>query len=487
MSHQRAADIRSDLSHPVVDGDGHFVEIWPLTHDEITSYVEEEGGAVLRERFLAGHAAPLDTSSALAGRTAEAARDSWLAAPSWWGWPTENVKDRATSHLPAMLYERLDEFGIDFTVLYPSMSLAFLDLMDDELAPVLCRAINRMHARLFAPYRDRIAVGALIAMNTPDAAIATLDHAVTRLDLKAGAISGHQRRTIAKVEREHGPLSPSVTRYDTYGIDSAYDYDPFWARCCELRFAPISHSSTQSHHVARSPSSYVYNHVGGLSRGHEALCKSLFLGGVTRRFPELRIGFLEGGVAWACSLFADLIGHWERRNADAIGALDPERLDVGALMAHFEDWGTPDVKAASERLRAYYSLPAGRPEQLDEFAAVGLTRASDIAGRFVPNFFFGCEADDPLVAWAFAEKINPFGVRLNAMLGSDISHWDVTDMTDPIPEAFERVESGVLSEVDFRAFAFGNAVRLHAGMNPDFFRGSVVEAAAAAELEEDPS
>lgn len=478
MTESRSARVRESLSHPVIDGDGHFVEIWPLAHDEIVGFVEEEGGRELRDRFLEGFARPLDTTAAVAENASSAAADRWLAKSSWWGWPTENVTDRATSHLPRLLYERLDELGIDFAVLYPSMSLGFLDLMDDELAPLLCRAVNAMHARLFAPYRDRIAAGAIINMNTPDGARETLDHAVS-LGLKAGAISGFVRRPIPQLERDHGPLDPPVTRYDTYGLDSAYDYDPFWARCCEHGFAPISHSSTQQHHVARSISSYVYNHVGGLARGHEALCKSLFLGGVTHRFPELRVGFLEGGVAWACSLFADLLGHWERRNASAIGVLDPARLDVDRLITLFEEYGEPEVVAASKTLRGFYGDAGTRPERLDEFDAVGIEKPADLRDRFVPHFFFGCEADDPLVPWAFAEKVNPLGERLGAMLGSDISHWDVTDMTEPIAEAYEAVERGTLEERDFRDFAFANAVRMHGGMNPSFFEGTVVERAAA--------
>jgi hypothetical protein len=35
-----------------------------------------------------------------------------------------------------------------------------------------------------------------------------------------------------------------------------------------------------------------------------------------------------------------------------------------------------------------------------------------------------------------------------------------------------------MSKSDFRNFAFENAVRLHGGMNPDFFRGTAVESAA---------
>ena len=30
----------------------------------------------------------------------------------------------------------------------------------------------------------------------------------------------------------------------------------------------------------------------------EAVCKALFMGGVTRRFPALKFAFLEGGVGW---------------------------------------------------------------------------------------------------------------------------------------------------------------------------------------------
>jgi hypothetical protein len=42
-------------------------------------------------------------------------------------------------------------------------------------------------------------------------------------------------------------------------------------------------------------------------------------------------------------------------------------------------------------------------------------------------------------------------------------------------EAYELVEHGVLSEADFRDFVFTNPTTLWTGMNPDFFRGTIVE------------
>src|SRR5439155_16477422 len=92
-----------------------------------------------------------------------------------------------------------------------------------------------------------------------------------------------------------------------------------------------------------------------------------------------------------------------------------------------------------------------------------------------PNFYFGCEADDPVNAGAFNRRVNPFGARLNAIFGSDIGHFDVPDMTEVLAEAYEGVEDGWLTEDDFRDFVFGNPVRLWAGVNPNFFKGTAVE------------
>ena len=106
------------------------------------------------------------------------------------------VRDRATAHLPALLYERLDELGIDFTILYPSMALGYFEVTDEELSSVLCRAVNRYHARLFAPYRDRCTVGALIPMNTPAQAVAEAEYAVRELGAKSVLMAGYARRPI---------------------------------------------------------------------------------------------------------------------------------------------------------------------------------------------------------------------------------------------------------------------------------------------------
>ena len=70
----------------------------------------------------------------------------------------------------------------------------------------------------------------------------------------------------------------------------------------------------------------------------EALCKALFFGGVTRRFPKLRVAFLEGGVHWAVGLLGDLVGRWEKRNIEAVQRYDPKRIDRRLYAELFDAW-----------------------------------------------------------------------------------------------------------------------------------------------------
>jgi len=481
MTSRRSSEVRAALDHPVIDGDGHFIELAPMLHDDIVATLEQIGGTGLRDRYVNGGMRPTDTSTSVQARTPASARDVWSAQPSWWGWPTANTKDRAAAHLPGLMHERLDEMGIDFMLIYPSMVMSFLDWneIDGELGAALCRAVNIHNARLFAPYRDRITPAAIIPMSSPTEAIDELDFAVRDLGFKVGVVSAYARRPIPRIEREHGPLTPPVYRLDHFALDSEYDYDPFWQKCVELGFSPTCHSSLQYHDLSRSISNYQFNHIDAMAKSHESLAKALFLGGVTNRFPSLRFGFLEGGVAWAVMLYASLVGHWEKRNPAALmPRLDPASLDVDALMTYVHRYGDRETRDHADALRRWFSAPGARPDNLDEYAAAGITRVEDVHDRFVPNFYFGCEADDPLLAWAFDQRVNPLGARLRPIFGSDVSHWDVWDIEEPVAEAWELVDKGLITEDDFREFVFTNPLRLHAVNNPGIFDGTRVEVAA---------
>ncbi|HEY6328054.1 MAG TPA: hypothetical protein VI756_01865, partial [Blastocatellia bacterium] len=103
----------------------------------------------------------------------------------------------------------------------------------------------------------------------------------------------------------------------------------------------------------------------------------------------------------------------------------------------------------------------------------------------VSKFYFGCEADDPINAWAFNRKTNPLGARLNVLFGSDIGHWDVPDITEVVEEAYELVEDNLMEADDFKSFVFDNPASFYGSLNKDFFKGTVVEKQAARLLTDD--
>ena len=78
--------------------------------------------------------------------------------------------------------------------------------------------------------------------------------------------------------------------------------------------------------------------------------------------------------------------------------------------------------------------------------------------------------------------VNPYRARIRTLLGSDIGHFDVVNMNEVLKEAYELVDDGLITEMDFREFVFTNPVRFWAEGNPDFFQGTALENEAAQEL-----
>ena len=190
-------------------------------------------------------------------------------------------------------------------------------------------------------------------------------------------------------------------------------------------------------------------------------------------------------MAWGANLYSDLIGHFAKRNRDAIAHYDPAELDHRQLGELFDHYAEGPIAGRRDKLGdalAMLSDPDEDPATIDEFADSGIESIDDIRDVFTRQYFFGCEADDPMNAMAFNPALNPGDARLRAIFASDVGHWDVPDFREVLPEAHELVDDGHLSRADFRDFTFANAVALWGGTNPRFFDGTVVADAATAEL-----
>jgi predicted TIM-barrel fold metal-dependent hydrolase len=476
----RSAQIRARVNHPIIDSDGHVVEFEPALLD----YIREVGGTTILERyknawdtafyFRWNHLSPAERS------------EHRVPRPVWWPYPAKNTYDRATAALPKLLYERLDEMGLDFAILNPSQGLFAAHIQDDELRRAACRAFNLYHADIFREYSDRITPAACIPMHTPAEAIEELEH-VAGLGLKVVMMAAFVRRQIPALARQAPHLAQYLTWMDNLCLDSEYDYDPVWEKCIELKLTPTSHSFGLNWGMRTSISNFIYNQIGHFAAAAEGICKALFLGGVTRRFPAIKFAFKEGGVAWAVSLYCALFERWHKRNLVSLENVNPANLDLEQYRELCRRYGGKFTEGRLDGALVMSELEAGgggAPAEWDEWRHCGVKQASDVYDRFVPHFFFGCEGDDRVTSWAFDAKRNPLGARLNAIFGSDLGHYDLMDMRDAAAEAYEGVAMGLMSEQDFRDFVFVNPVKLHCGMNPDFFKGTILEREAHTILDE---
>ena len=469
----RSTEIHDALDHPVIDVDGHTIDFMPVLEDYVREFTGKKGVEWYRRSHPWYDA---DRATRISRR---------IPRPLTWGYPAFNTLDHITGVVPALLEERLGEIGIDFTVIYPSPTrTAVPGLADGDLRQGMCRALNTYQRDTLAPHAGHMTPAAVIPMHTPTEAIEELEYAVTVLGMKTTQMTSYVLR----------PDGSGGNWWDNLCIDSAYDYDPVWAKCLELKVAPAFHTGTSGLASRTSPSSSIYNHIGHFAAGQESICKAFFLSGVTYRFPELRVAFLESGVGWAALLYSDLVDHFESRNYRAIRRyFDPSLLDEGYGRELFDRYASPAFAAKADRFgeiaeRFMWPHEAELTERdLDEFTAIGIEKVEDVRDRFVPNFFFGCEGEDRSNVLAFDERILPHDARLKIVYGSDIAHMSTHPLAEVLEEAYELVENGQLDKAAFRDLMFRNPVDLCAGTNPNFFAGTSIESKVAEELSTIPT
>tara|TARA_B100000029_G_scaffold451399_1_gene475957 strand:+ start:787 stop:1188 length:402 start_codon:yes stop_codon:yes gene_type:complete len=108
-------DIRARLDHLVIDADGHMLEYIPVYLD----FLKQVAGPKMVERHV--ERSKTSPNAMWYALTPEQRREYRFGRPPYWAVPTSQTMDRAASMLPRLLKERLDEFGFDFCITYPTL------------------------------------------------------------------------------------------------------------------------------------------------------------------------------------------------------------------------------------------------------------------------------------------------------------------------------------------------------------------------------
>lgn len=92
---------------------------------------------------------------------------------------------------------------------------------------------------------------------------------------------------------------------------------------------------------------------------------------------------------------------WKKRNLQALDHTNPANLNLDTLTACFQRYGSASLTTHIHRLDIAKEM-AERCKLVDVSGErCTITHLTEIRDLFVPNFYFGCEADDPVNAWAF--------------------------------------------------------------------------------------
>src|ERR1700751_4120494 len=221
-AHMTPEQVRSKIDHLIVDGDGHWGEYDPMFSDKMP----KGGGVLAADGFLKAMG---KTREILSMSVAER-REKRIGQQAFWARQAENTLDRATAMMPKLLYDRLDELGLDFVVVYPTAGLRLPRIQDDATRRAVIRAYNTVSADYFSGLGDRLTPAAIIPMHTPDEAIAELEFATKQLGSKVGMFGSNMARKVPAAAAKDPDTARFAVWYDVIGLDSDYHYDPGWAK-----------------------------------------------------------------------------------------------------------------------------------------------------------------------------------------------------------------------------------------------------------------
>ena len=175
----------------------------------------------------------------------------------------------------------MDAEGIDVAFLYPSRGLfaLALDTMDTGLADAIARAYTRWMSDFCAPAPQRMWGAAMISPFDVESAVEEVRQSVDSLGFRAAFM----RPNVVNGRNWHDPY-----------------YDPLWRELEERDVTMGFHegATTAMNQIGNRFPNYAMYHVCSHPMEMMISVVDTIGGGVMERFPNLRIGFLEGNCSW---------------------------------------------------------------------------------------------------------------------------------------------------------------------------------------------
>src|SRR5262249_29671241 len=185
-AHHTPEEIRKGLTHPVIDGDGHWVEYGPVFAEKIRKVTGDLGA----NGFLQSQRRGPDALSMTPVQRAERG----VAMEGFWGRQSTNTRDRATAMMPRMLYDRLGERGIEFGIVYPKAALGTPRIPSDAPRGQVTRGFTVVPQEYYKAPGHKLIPFAVIGVHPPDEAMEELEFVTKQLGAKVCIFGSGIRR-----------------------------------------------------------------------------------------------------------------------------------------------------------------------------------------------------------------------------------------------------------------------------------------------------
>lgn len=194
----------------------------------------------------------------------------------------------------------LDENAIEKAILFPTGSGNVGKLQEAGFAAAVAKACNRHFAEDYAT--DRLRPVGVLPMRDPQAAA----------------------REIERAKREHGISAFEILTTGTHVALGDPFYDPVFETAQSEKVTLCIHGTRSGGDEVGGGKLRTFSemHSYAFVAGMLLQFTSILLNGVTKRYPSLKLAFLEVGATWLPYYLDRLDEHWEKR-----GAIDSPDLD----------------------------------------------------------------------------------------------------------------------------------------------------------------
>jgi len=182
----------------------------------------------------------------------------------------------------------MDGFGIQASVIFPSIGLRFGALQPPDLSAALCRGLNRYLAEFCTPDRARLWPTATVPVRDLDLACREAEYAV----------------------RELGSCAIFVPSFSGERPIYALEYEPLLETVEGLGVPLCIHNGgiimSGGLGLERFPGSWPAFHLTSHVVEGMLACLGFLTSGVLERHPNLKAGFMEAGASWVPYLLSKL-------------------------------------------------------------------------------------------------------------------------------------------------------------------------------------